>query len=74
MAIFSPFSKELIVSSRDDMAALTDVLGRLMSDLDLRRRMGARALEIRERFSLERALAEWDGLFDEVGERWARET
>lgn len=49
-----------------DVAALAQSLGRLMQDDDLRAQMAARALEVRERYSMQRVLGLWDGLFADV--------
>jgi glycosyltransferase involved in cell wall biosynthesis len=49
-----------------DLEALTEALDRLMSDGDLRRRYGARAVEARERFSVEKIAGMWESLFEEV--------
>lgn len=49
-----------------DSAALAAALARVMSDEPLRRALGSRASEARERFSRERITAEWEALFEEV--------
>lgn len=46
-----------------DTAALNEALGRLMGDAMLRTRLAARAIEVRERFSLNRIAALWEELF-----------
>ncbi len=55
-----------------DVDALAAALGRLMGDQDLRLRMGARAPEALERFSLESTLARWDDLLAQVRPRAAK--
>lgn len=53
-----------------DVDALAHEMGRLMADPAERERLGARAREIPERFSVERVLGLWDEVFSEVrGER-----
>jgi glycosyltransferase involved in cell wall biosynthesis len=49
-----------------DVASLTAALDRLMSDADLRQRFAERAVEARERFSIERIAGMWETLFKEV--------
>lgn len=50
-----------------DVASLAAALDRLMGDAGLRSRFGGRAVEARERFSIERIAEKWEELFDEVG-------
>jgi glycosyltransferase involved in cell wall biosynthesis len=54
----------LLVSPVGDVAELTRALGRLMGSDEERSRMGQRAREVRDRYSLEKILAMWDRLFD----------
>jgi len=49
-----------------DLPSLKGALDRLMSDSALRQRFSARAVEARNRFSLERIANLWEGLFEEV--------
>lgn len=49
-----------------DFAALADALGRLMLDETERGQMGARAIEVRSRYSTDRVLEMWDELFTKV--------
>lgn len=49
-----------------DVAGLTAALDRLMGDADLRRRFSERAVEARERFSMERIAGLWEALFEEL--------
>ena len=49
-----------------DVGALASGLDTLMSDAALRERLGARAREVRNRYSLESVLAQWDALFERV--------
>jgi glycosyltransferase involved in cell wall biosynthesis len=49
-----------------DVGALAQSLGRLMQDDALRAQMSARALEVRERYSMQRVLGLWDELFADV--------
>lgn len=49
-----------------DVAGLAAALGRLMSDAALRQRFAGRAVEARERFSMERIAGMWEELFGEV--------
>lgn len=49
-----------------DVAALAQSLCRLMQDDSLRARMAARALEVRDRYSMERVLALWEQLIANV--------
>jgi len=51
-----------------DVAALAAVLGRLMGDADLRECFAERAVEARERFSMERIADMWEELFEKVAE------
>jgi glycosyltransferase involved in cell wall biosynthesis len=55
----------LLVSEGDE-AALAVAMGRLMDDGELRARLGARAPEVCERFSLERIMAMWDDILARV--------
>ena len=49
-----------------DVAALTAALDRLMGDAALRVQFASRAVEARERFSMERIAGMWEELFAEV--------
>lgn len=49
-----------------DVDALKAALDRLMGDEDLRKQYAARAVEVRERFSIERIAGMWEKLFLEV--------
>ena len=49
----------------NDVVALTAALDRLMGDSDLRKRLAVRAVDARERFSLERIAKMWEALFQE---------
>ncbi len=49
-----------------DVPALTEALDQLMGDADLRTRYAARAVEARERFSIERIAGMWETLFEEL--------
>jgi GalNAc-alpha-(1->4)-GalNAc-alpha-(1->3)-diNAcBac-PP-undecaprenol alpha-1,4-N-acetyl-D-galactosaminyltransferase len=44
----------------EDVTALADAMDRLIANADERRRLGRRALEVIERFSLERIMTMWD--------------
>lgn len=50
---------------RDDADALARALARVMTDDVLRARMATRAIEARERFSIERVAGMWESLFSE---------
>ncbi|MEY3788050.1 MAG: hypothetical protein RLZ75_2257 [Pseudomonadota bacterium] len=52
-----------------NIVALTAALDRLMSDKELRLRLAERAIEVRERFSIEKITQLWEQLFDEVGKK-----
>lgn len=56
----------LLVKPVGDVLALARALGQLMRDDALRTRMAAKAVEVRERYSMENILAMWEKLFDEV--------
>jgi glycosyltransferase involved in cell wall biosynthesis len=49
-----------------DMIALTATLDKIMSNDTLRLRLAERAIEVRERFSIEKITRLWEQLFDEV--------
>lgn len=49
-----------------DAGALVDALGRLMADDALRQRLTSRAIEVRERFSIEKIAGMWEGLLAEA--------
>jgi GalNAc-alpha-(1->4)-GalNAc-alpha-(1->3)-diNAcBac-PP-undecaprenol alpha-1,4-N-acetyl-D-galactosaminyltransferase len=59
----------LLVRPVNDIDALVSALARLMTDDELRQSFGAAATATRQRYSLERILALWDALFDEVAAR-----
>jgi len=48
-----------------DVAALAKAMGHLMSDKCLRQKFGAKAIEARERFSMEKIIGMWETLFKE---------
>ena len=50
----------------DDVAQLEAALRRLMGDALLRQQMGARAVEVRERFSMQRVTRMWEELFEDL--------
>lgn len=49
-----------------DVAGLTAALDRLMGDAALRKQFAERAVEVRERFSMERIAGMWEELFEEI--------
>lgn len=51
---------------KGDVSALAKSLGQLMSDENLRREFGAKAIEARERFSMEKITGMWEALFTEL--------
>jgi glycosyltransferase involved in cell wall biosynthesis len=51
-----------------DVAALTADLERVMGDVNLRLRLATRAVEARERFSMERIAGMWEALFKELSQ------
>ena len=51
---------------RGNVAELTAALDRLMSDALMRQRFAERAVEVRERFSMERIAGMWEKLFEEI--------
>ncbi len=53
----------LLVTPVGDVRALAMALERLMADDAERERMGARAIEVRERFSMEKILTMWESTF-----------
>jgi len=55
-----------------DVASLTAALKRLMSDADLRQRFAERAVEARDRFSIERIAGMWEELFEGVSHEQPR--
>jgi GalNAc-alpha-(1->4)-GalNAc-alpha-(1->3)-diNAcBac-PP-undecaprenol alpha-1,4-N-acetyl-D-galactosaminyltransferase len=55
-----------------DVEALGDAMARLMGDAGERRRLGARAGEIVERFGVDRVLGQWEALFRELPRRRGR--
>lgn len=48
-----------------DIDGLCEALDRVMGDADLRRRFAQRAVDARERFSMEKIAGMWENLFDE---------
>lgn len=54
----------LLVKPEGGVPALAEALDRLMTDDAERKRMAARAVGVRERYSMGRILAAWDALFD----------
>jgi glycosyltransferase involved in cell wall biosynthesis len=56
----------LLVTPVGDVAALTSALDRLMGDDVERERMALRAIEVRERYSLQRILTLWDMEFEKT--------
>ena len=61
--IVRPGVDGLLVPPKDGAPALADALASLMSDEPLRRAMGERARAVRERFSMDSILRQWDELF-----------
>ena len=55
-----------LLVSQDNPKALERALATLMDDENLRRRLAARAVEARGRFSLERVAGQWEALFEEL--------
>lgn len=56
----------LLVGPVGDVLALASALDQLMLDDEARQRMGQKAIEVRERYSVENVLRMWDRVFDEV--------
>jgi glycosyltransferase involved in cell wall biosynthesis len=55
-----------IVVPGEDAAALAAAMARLMDDEDERRRLGSRAVEVVERYGVDRVLSLWDELLREL--------
>ncbi len=56
----------MLVNPVGDVAALTSALDQLMGDDERRERMAQKAIDVRERFSVESVLAMWDDVFSKV--------
>ena len=61
-----------VLVPNQDVAGLAAAMDRLMSDGALRRRLGSRAVEVRERFSVQKVMELWEGVMREVVEKAAR--
>ena len=57
-----------VLVAEEDVTALANAMSRLMSDSGTRERMGQRAAEVMERFSLERFFRQWDAVLEGIGE------
>jgi glycosyltransferase involved in cell wall biosynthesis len=57
-----------LLVTNGDVVALGDALGRLMADEALCQRFGTKAIEVRERFSMEKIAGMWEDLFFELTE------
>jgi glycosyltransferase involved in cell wall biosynthesis len=55
-----------LLVAQGNVAELTAALDRLMSDTLTRQRFAERAVEVRERFSMERIAGMWEKLFEEI--------
>jgi glycosyltransferase involved in cell wall biosynthesis len=55
-----------ILVPSEDLEALTSAMNRLMSDEKERQRLGKAALEVTERFSIEKVMVMWEDLLDTV--------
>jgi hypothetical protein len=51
-----------VVVPAGDPQALAQAIDRLMASDDERRRLGARAVDVVDRFALEKAMAQWDAV------------
>lgn len=56
-----------LIVPRNDQPTLTLAMRSLMGDAAARRRLGAHALGVRERFSIPRIMAQWERLIGELG-------
>lgn len=59
----------LLVPPEEGTEGLVRALAMLMTDDALREKMGRRAVEVRERFSVERISKLWEDLFDDITEK-----
>ena len=55
-----------ILVPNEDVEALAEAMGRLMSDEEERRRLGLRAREVTERFGLKKVMAMWEELLGQL--------
>ncbi len=55
-----------LLISTEDVNALADGLKRLMGDAELRQKFASKAIEVRERFSIEKIASIWETLFLEL--------
>ncbi len=58
----------VLVRPVEDIGALAAALAQLMGNEDMRKRMAERAIEVRERFSMERITGMWEVLFEEISQ------
>lgn len=59
----------LLIGPVGDVPALASALDQLMLDDEARQRMGQKAIDVRERYSVENVLRMWDRIFDEVAKK-----
>jgi len=60
-----------VLVAAGDVAALTESIGRLMDDFELRHRLGGRALEVASRFGKQRIMELWRQVFADLLHRQA---
>lgn len=58
-----------VLVEREDVDALAAVMDRLMSDEAERKRLGSHAVEVIERFDLEKVMGIWENLLDQTVKR-----